>query len=152
MVQKLHFQDRPRYIEEERESLWYQIYAEILQFRSEALSNLGLAYEDGGMIRRSTEYLFKCIYMREEFEKVVFQKSYNSQLPSSLGTDWESAISKAKHSLGTCYLKLRMTEESEKYLAEDLLFCRQTRSRAKLNTEYGIVFFVIQWILQSMCC
>lgn len=54
--------------------------------------------------------------------------------------DWESGISKAKHSLGTCYLKLRMTEESEKYLTEDLIFCRQNRSRAKLNTEYELVF------------
>lgn len=52
--------------------LWFRTYAEILVFRSEALSNLGLAYEDGGVIRRSTEYLFKCIYMREEFEKVGF--------------------------------------------------------------------------------
>ena len=69
----MHFQDRSRYLEEEHESLWYRVYGEILQFRSEALSNLGLAYEDGGMIRRSTKYLLKCINMRKEFEKVEFQ-------------------------------------------------------------------------------
>ena len=49
--------------------------------------------------------------------------------------DWEVRISRAKHSLGVCYMKMRMSEEAEKYLQEDIRFCEQRRIRTPLNSE-----------------
>ena len=134
--QRLHLQQRDRYIEEERESSWSHLYYSILLFKLDALNNIGLAYEDSGDIRHGTEYLYRAIYLSDAFEKVLPPLPSHSQLPPGPPRDWESGISKAKHSLGTCFMKLRMPEEAQKYLSEDLQFSRQLRSRAQPHTEW----------------
>lgn len=57
------------------------------------------------------------------------------QLPKEERGDWEVRISRAKHSLGVCYMKMGMSEEAEKYLQEDIRFCEQRRIRLPLNSE-----------------
>ena len=112
-------------MDEEKEQEWNRLYSEILSFRCDALSNLGLAYEDAGDLRSSTKYLFQCIYMKDAFLR----------LPKEERGDWEVRISRAKHSLGVCYMKMRLNDEAEKYLMEDIRFCEQRRMRSPLNTE-----------------
>ena len=99
------------------------------------MNNIGLAYEDSGDIRHGTEYLYRAIYLSDAFEKVRIPFPAHRQLPAGTPRDWETGVSKAKHSLGTCFMKLRMPEEAQKYLTEDLQFSRQLRSRASPHTE-----------------
>ena len=121
----MHTSYRNTFTQEGREDEWFKTFSEIISFKCDALSNLGLAYEDGGNLRQSTKFLFQCIYMKESFQS----------LPERFRGDWETQISRAKHSLGVCYMKLKLPEEGEKYLSEDLQYCEQKRIRCALNTE-----------------
>lgn len=123
----MHSSRRNAFTQEGHEDEWFKTFSEILSFKCNALSNLGLAYEDGGNLRQSTKFLFQCIYMKESFQS----------LPERFRGDWETQISRAKHSLGVCYMKLKLPEEGEKYLSEDLLYCEQKRVRCPLNTEWA---------------
>ena len=104
----------------------------MISFVCDALSNLGLAYEDAGDLRHSSQYLFQCIYMKESF----------LHLPKEQRGDWEVRLSRAKHSLGVCYMKMHLHDEAEKYLQEDLQFCEQRHMKTALNTEYFLLFIV----------
>ena len=99
--------------------------SEILTFRCDALANLGLAYEDAGDLRQSTQYLFQCVYMKESFE----------ELPEAYRGQYALTCSRAKHSLGVCYMKMRMNDEAEKYLLEDLRFCEKRRLQSPPSTK-----------------
>lgn len=65
--------------------------------------------------------------MKESFQHV----------PERFRGNWESEISHAKHSLGVCYMKLKLSDESEKYLREDLHYCERKRMSSALNTQYA---------------
>lgn len=73
------------------------------------------------------------------------------ELPETYRGKFAMTASRAKHSLGVCYMKMRMNDEAEKYLEEDLRFCEKRRLQSNPTTECDRMVIVMNRQFYQAC-